>query len=166
MFVESYKKPQVQKYFTNTLVLRLAIFTGLIIWCVGFFAPSFHSEFSITFQPLLNLVYSKVCQQNPAKTFSINGSLLLVCARCTGIYLGAFFTITTLLFANLHFQFSKKVLIISGVPMLLDVIFYSVGLYHYSKIIAFGTGFLFGAVTMWFLVQFLEENVIRKNIYE
>ncbi len=165
MFVASYRKPGIYKD-TKTFVLRLSLFVILLAWCIGFFSPAFNSQFSTAFRPFLDLVYSRVCHQDPAKTFSINGSLLLVCARCTGIYLGAFFTITVLLLTTIKLHLTKKILIISGLPMLLDVISYSIGFYNYSKILAFVTGFIFGCISMWFLIHFLEENLIKEKFYE
>ena len=76
-----------QNYFIRYLLLF-----SLLFWCAGFFLPAFSLEFTgISFIHFaVKSIYSTVCNQSNTATFSVNDHLLFVCARCTGLYLGAF----------------------------------------------------------------------------
>lgn len=166
MFVYSHKKIVFSRR-PNISLIRISVFIIMLIWCIGFLSPAFNSDFSLASFPLLNLIYSKFCHQDSAKSFYINGNSLLVCARCTGIYLGILAGIFSLLCLNIKFKIETiKPLILLSLPMLLDVTFYNIGLYGYSKIIAFSTGLLFGTVTIIYLDNFIEKNMIKRTSYE
>lgn len=48
--------------------------------------------------------------------------------------------------------------------MLADVIFYSLGLYEYSKIIAAITGVLFGSTVFLYILDAIENSLYKKLI--
>jgi uncharacterized membrane protein len=145
--------------------LRLGIFLLLALWCFGFSFESLfpHSSIAVVSYPLLKHSYGAVCHQIPSKTFVLGSQKLLVCARCTGIYLGAllvsFFSI--MFFTKLNL--GLKLLYISFAPLLIDVIFSSLDIYKYSKIIAFGTGIFFGSIVFVYILASIENNFIDKK---
>ncbi|MDP2365676.1 MAG: DUF2085 domain-containing protein, partial [Ignavibacteria bacterium] len=102
------------------------------------------------------IIYSNVCHQNDHKSFTCNDISFLVCARCTGIYFGAFISSLTILFVNFNLSFKTKYLYIFSVPMLLDVIFYSSGIYQYNKYFASLTGILFGSGIFLYILSAIE----------
>ena len=112
------------------------------------------------------MFYSIVCHQDINKTFTCNGTPFLVCARCTGIYFGAFFISVIILLGNFSFGFKTKYLYTLSVPMLLDVILYSSGIYNYDKYIASFTGFLFGCSIFLYILSAIEYFLLikQKNI--
>lgn len=64
----------------------------VVLWCatiLGFpwLVQSGHLELAV---PLFWL-FSKICHQDPFRSFSISGIALPVCSRCTAIYLGGLF---------------------------------------------------------------------------
>ena len=139
----------------------------ILIWCVGFSITVLfpHWQFTAVLYPILKRNYGTVCHQGELKSFTILGHQLLVCARCTGIYIGALVTsLLTIFAAGILKQIGIKLFLISLVPMALDVVFSTIGLYHYSKFIAFLTGLLFGSVVFIYILTSFENNfVVNRN---
>jgi uncharacterized membrane protein len=69
----------------------------------------------------------------------------LVCSRCAGIYFGGLFS-SLLVLLGLKKNISTKILLLSSIPLILDVILYSISIYNYSNYIALLTGFLLGSI--------------------
>ena len=128
--------------------LKLLFFLLILVWIVGilieFLIPQF--EILTMLYPSLKIFYSHVCHQQFEKTISIDGHSLLVCSRCFGIYSGSLVSSFILIFFSLIRIHRIKYLILGTLPMIIDVILYSIGIYFYSKQIAFFSGFLFGMV--------------------
>jgi len=120
----------------------------LLIWGIGIFSEHLAKVYNnlLIIYPFIKKGYSLVCHQEESKLIYFNGLTTLLCARCTGIYLG----LLTASFINIFIAIKKlpdiKFLFLFSAPMLTDVILYSIGLYNYSKVIAFATGLLFGSV--------------------
>ena len=105
----------------------------------------------------IDKVYSLVCHQNADKSFFISGEKLEVCARCTGIYTGGLiFSIIAIMMPGIR-SGSKNLLLLSMIPIALDVFLYWVGIYDYSKWIAFSTGFVLGSVSILYIFKGIEE---------
>ena len=150
------------------LLIRSLIFLVLAVWCAGFVSPFFsgNSQIYPLLFPFLKTGYGKVCHQAESKTFIILGHHLLVCARCTGIYTGALFSAVLALFIFKNKEYKIIFLLLSLIPMLLDVILYSSGAYSYSKIIAFLTGIFSGSVVFVYILAAFEKFFLtefRKN---
>ena len=62
---------------------RLLLMVSILIIAVFFFFPP------VTILGKANLIGYAICHQIPARTIHIDGTPLPLCARCTGIYLGA-----------------------------------------------------------------------------
>ena len=111
----------------------------------------------------LKFSYSHVCHQQPEKIFSINEHNLLVCSRCAGIYLGSFISSLILLFVPMIKIRNINYLILAAVPMLIDVVLYTSGVYTYSKSIALFSGFLFGIAGIIYIYNGLQILLIEKK---
>lgn len=130
------------------LKYRILIFLLTAILIGGIFSQVFLKidEHFFYAYPLVDQGFSIICHQQSDKLIEIFGVHSLVCARCTGIYLGLFFMSLLNLFINFNNIPSLKILILLSTPMFIDVLLTTSEIYDYSKSIAFFTGFLFGSV--------------------
>lgn len=138
--------------------LHISISLLLLIWCFGFMFELLIPLNEKMIYPALFLkkAYSVVCHQDTDKLLQVGNSSLMVCARCTGIYIGALITSIVPLFVRIsfrHFLKNNVALIIAAFFILFDVTASSIGLYNYSKTIAFVTGFVFGSVIIFYILE-------------
>jgi len=133
--------------------IRFYIFIIIALWCFGIFIEWFAKidGHLILALPFLQKTYSLVCHQEINKLISWDGLHTLTCARCTGIYLGLLFSSTMVLFRLPKKIHPIKFLLIAAIPMMADVVFYTFGVYPYSKVIAFSTGLLLGSIGFFYL---------------
>lgn len=138
----------------------LGFFAALTLWMAGIV---FNLICAITdndlmmFSPAVKLMYSHVCHQLPSKTIHVNGMPFMLCARCTGLYTGAFMMSLALLLSlrttgTLSRLMNFRHLIFISLPMLADTILYRLGLYGYSKTLAFVTGILSGSAGFLYIL--------------
>ncbi|MEJ2105178.1 MAG: DUF2085 domain-containing protein [Ignavibacteriaceae bacterium] len=150
---------QYTKY--KILIFKFLFISLLSIWISGLLMPFIIDIKNPLLSYLINKIYSTVCHQENFKCISYEGHRMFVCARCTGIYFGAFIAAIV----ELRFIFPElplKLLFLSSTPLLLDVIFSTTGVYEYSQIFAFITGIIFGFVIYLFIIKELE-NFIANN---
>ncbi len=149
-----------KKNILNKRVLRELIFTAVFIWCMGFTSQSLFSGsgFAVISYPFLKKIYGTVCHQLDVKTFSFLGHKLFVCARCTGIYLGALFMSLLSLFLFPKLKLGLNLLYASVLPVIFDVLMSSFHIYTYSKYVAFLTGLFFGSVVFIYILETVENN--------
>lgn len=138
---------------------RLVLFLLLLVWCSGIYIEwSFPLDEKIAaIVPFLKKTYSLVCHQQKMKLISFSGLETLVCSRCAGIYLGSLLTSLIILFRLPVNNLRIKMLIAAASPMFIDIILSSMKIYHYSKTIAFLTGFLLGSVGFLYLYAGLNQ---------
>jgi len=131
-----------------SLSIRVTIFIFIAIWCIGFFFEWLIplDEKLLTLLPFLHQTYSLICHQEKVKLITSHGFESLVCSRCAGIYIGLLAGSFLSIFRIPQKNPNIKVLAVCLIVMLLDITAYSIGIYHYSKFIAFITGFLLGSV--------------------
>jgi uncharacterized membrane protein len=134
----------------------------LLLWTAGIFLPiiSFKNPYLYI---LADQIYSTVCHQNSAKSFYCNENILFVCARCLGIYTGALILSTYILFHKKMIKLKINYLIISGIPMLTDVVLVSIGFYQYSHLISFITGVLFGSTVFVYILSVFENSFLENS---
>jgi len=147
------------------LKFKFLIITFILLWISGIFVlPLSHFfEKAVFAFPVLNDLYGKVCHQEISKTLEVNNYPLLVCARCSGIYFGAFiFSIISLVTAEKFYQ-HKLLLPTIIVIVFIDVSISTLGLINYSKISAFTTGFLLGSVSFIYFYNALIELISKKR---
>lgn len=140
------------------LKIRITLFLLITIWIFGIFIEFFiplQNNLAYLF-PFLKGIYSTVCHQQPEKLIEINGHHTSVCARCTGIYLGGMLSSSIFLIISTINLKSGKLMLVASVPMLIDVVLYSSGLYDYSINIAFITGLFFGSVGIAYIYHGLQ----------
>jgi len=142
----------------TSYLLKVSFALLLLFWCAGIFYQFLAADnINYIVSTFLKHTYSTVCHQTEHKLFSLDGSHTYLCARCTGLYVGALFMAVLLLIINFKTDFSLKPLIVTSLVLLLDVIFVSLSLYNYTIWIAFTSGFLFGAVIYIYLLQIFEQ---------
>jgi uncharacterized membrane protein len=133
------------------------------VWYLGLSFPIiFPSTQFIILTPLLRHVYSNVCHQESYKVIGICGHQFLVCARCLGIYTGVLLFSFISIFKKIIPRHINMLIIVSVVMILADILFYSTGLYGYSKYIAFGTGIFSGSVTFIYILNEFENYLVTR----
>jgi len=137
---------------------KTVIFILNSIWCLGILT----SIILPVLYPLSKIFYSHVCHQNEAKTIYFLSKPLLVCARCSGIYMGCLIS-SFLLFIVVIKRLPIKYLFLSSIPVLVDVVFVQLGLISYSKYSAFITGLIFGSVTFLYIWVGIQKLLTEKN---
>lgn len=147
--------------------LNLIIFFLLLFWLTGIFFNVLISFFHVLvfLHPFVNKCFSLVCHQDNEKLIRVFNLPLLVCARCSGIYIGLFASSLTNFFITKKIKVSTRSLIISSLPMLCDVISSTSGIYKYSNIAAFITGLFFGTVLFFYFYNVIQEY-FAKNLRE
>lgn len=155
-----------KRFLTKSKSLRLLFFIAILIWCIGFASQSLFpdSAFAVITYPILKRTYATVCHQLDIKTFSFLGHKLFVCARCTGIYLGALImSIASLIFFP-KLSLKLKLLYAAILPVVFDVIMSTLNIYSYSKFVAFLTGLFFGSVVFLYILETVENYFSRDRI--
>lgn len=138
--------------FLNARFINFSLFLVILIWNIGilwelivFYLPS-----SFYLLPFLKYNYSIVCHVQPEKLFEYAGLHTLVCSRCAGIYFGAFISSFIILIGFKKIT-SSKLLLLSSLPIFIDIILYSINIYSYSKYIALLTGLLLGSIGFFYI---------------
>lgn len=147
----------------NFIFLCVSILSLLGIWIYGFLTPVLLDIDNSFLQFLFARTYSTMCHQDSARCITIGNEHLLVCARCAGIYFGAFITCLINLFRK-PIHIDKKIFIFMSLPMLLDIISVLMGLYQYSKIVASLTGLIFGSFLLLLIISELEDYLFIKKV--
>ena len=143
--------------------LRIILLLFLLVWITGIISPCLNINSLNSFYPFQRMLYSNVCHQDVNKSFTCNGIPFLVCARCTGIYFGALISAVVILILSIKLKFKTKFLYLLSIPMLLDVLYYSFGIYPYNKFIASSTGLLFGSSIFLYILSTLEYLLFIKQ---
>ena len=144
---------------TKLVVSFLLLITA--IWIAGFSLFAFlpRDNQLRTLYPLMKVSYGRVCHQNPDKSFFVNGLHFLVCARCTGIYLGGFLAMCLSFFSiTKYFRSLYKYFIIFSLLLLVDVLINNFIPVVYNKTSAFFTGYLFSFFAVYFVIFEIKRN--------
>ncbi len=142
--------------------IRLFLFVVALICFIGIISPCLNINLLHSVYPYLKLGYSTVCHQTLEKSFTCSNTPFLVCSRCTGIYFSVLITSFILLFIKTNIQIKTATLFFLSIPVLTDVILYSIGIYGYNKIIAVFTGILFGSAVFLYILNAIEISLYRK----
>lgn len=89
---------------------------------------------------------------------------MLVCARCAGIYTGALIAALLSLLLIVP-SISRRVLILSIMPIVIDVFLAFTGVYKYSQSQAFATGLAFGGIVYLVIATELE-NLFSNKLFQ
>lgn len=107
-------------------------------------------------------LFSFICHQQPSRSFFLFEYKFAVCARCTGIYLGALIAVIIYsLFKEIDETKtpSKWPLIISLIPIGIDGLGQLIGLWESNNFLRLITGFIFGFVVLFYLLPVYNEIV-------
>ncbi len=99
--------------------------------------------------------FAVVCHQQPARSFHLWGHPLAVCARCTGIYFGAFCgALVYPLLRPLHDRTTpaRHWLVLSAIPLALDWALGFTHLWSNTALSRCATGLLFGFALAFYVV--------------
>ncbi len=145
--------------------VRFALFVLILIWNLGNFIEllSLINHNFLFAYPILKPTYHLVCHQETAKLIHLFGTTTLLCSRCTGIYIGGLLGISALLFVKRKLFLPTKFLLYSSIPMFIDVALVMLGVYSYSKIVAFLTGVLLGSIGIVYLTDLIEKFLIQNR---
>ncbi|MFC2083990.1 DUF2085 domain-containing protein [Bacteroidota bacterium] len=143
------------------LLARIIILFFLAAWVLGIFVlPLIRVSENFTFLiPFLKILYSNVCHQHDHKLLVVAGYPTLVCARCTGIYLGALSLGMLFIFIDYYKYIKSKYLYIICGIILVDILLYNMDVYNYSHSIALVTGFLLGSLIISYLYLRLDKII-------
>ena len=138
----------------------LLVSTGLFVVALGpgLFGASELAHFSWQHQ-----AFSMLCHQDPARSYTLNGSTMAVCARCIGIY-GAFLGGVLLMpVISWFFQIGTKLSIqlLFGAILLnfVDVIANAFGVWTNTSHSRFLLGILFGITAALMLTNSFFKNI-------
>ena len=133
------------------------------MWISGFLSPILLPGTDPLLNYSLDRIYSKVCHQESYKCIRIAEAEMFVCARCAGIYFGAFIISSLFLFRE-NPKLNIKIFLLASIPLLADVIFTTTELYNYYQPIAFLTGLIFGSIICLFLIAEIKNFSFNKSI--
>ena len=146
----------------SRIQFRLLLFAGISLWTSAIFIHSIqlYSPILIIFS---DLFFSNLCHQNPDKTFECGSGLLLVCARCFGIYTGALLSSLILVFSKKTVKWNLVPLVVTSIPIFLDVLLVNLSVYKYSQIMAYITGMLFGSIAFIYILSVIENTFYKSE---
>jgi len=96
-----------------------------------------------------------LCHQLPERSYFIVGHPLAVCARCVGIYLGFLLLLLAYPLVRSLRETSlphRRWLLLAAAPLLIDFGLTFLGIWENTHTSRFVTGFLFGAVTVFYIM--------------
>ncbi|MCF8414298.1 MAG: DUF2085 domain-containing protein [Melioribacteraceae bacterium] len=114
------------------------------------------------FKPFIDNGISNICHQDSQKLIEFGQYSTMVCARCFGIYLGGAASLVLVFISCFSDVPRLKLLAGTSFILLSDVLLVNIGVYNYSKTLAFITGFLLGSVGFLYFYIPLEKFIIEK----
>lgn len=125
--------------------------------------PSQNEEFELIMR---DGFFSKICHQIPERSFFIRGKQLPLCSRCLSMYT-SFFVSSVIILLNFTFftsiQFDQMVMVLLfGIsPLVIDGFTQFKNWRKSNQFLRSLTGILFGFVTAWFSVYFINFNLLK-----
>jgi uncharacterized membrane protein len=131
------------------------------LWCAGIVAAPMLKHTGLQSSgDVAYRFFSRVCHQDDARSFHLEGEKFGVCIRCSAIYFGflAGLLLRPLFGVLKRSTLPKRALMIAVIiPMLVDAALNVVGVHASTTLTRVATGLLFGSVMPWFIVPFLAE---------
>jgi uncharacterized membrane protein len=135
------------------------------LWCAGILAAPMLAHAGMhRSADMVYSVYSRICHQNGASSFHVEGEKFGVCIRCSAIYFGFLLglLIMPLSGAVKRLRFPKPMLMIAVIlPMVVDAVLNDAGLHASTTMTRVATGLLFGGVMPWCIVPLLIEACLQ-----
>jgi uncharacterized membrane protein len=151
----------------RSIALRIyIIFTFLVaLWCAGILAAPLLAHAGMhRGADMVYSVYSRICHQNDASSFHVEGEKFGVCIRCSAIYFGFLMGLLFMLPLGAVTQprIPKPMLMIAVIlPMVVDAVLNDAGLHASTTMTRVATGLLFGGVMPWCIVPLLIEACLQ-----
>ena len=130
------------------------IFLSSLIWCLSILvAPIANHWHATTFAETTYRFFSRICHQLDSHSLHLFGTKLAVCARCTAIYFGFFLSVAAYPFLCRNTRasrvtegstLSRRILLLSILPLSLDLLFPALGIYESTLVTRVVTGMIFG----------------------
>ncbi|MCZ6776500.1 MAG: DUF2085 domain-containing protein [Ignavibacteria bacterium] len=155
--------PKVSARLANPRVAYVVIASGTAAWCAALFLAPIIAASSGPFVPVGTIFYQffhGICHQIDGRSFHVFGQPVAVCSRCSAIYLA--FLAGTILYPTVRrigqkASPARTVLVISVLPMLLDVFAGFLGVHEITNLTRSITGAIFGAVLPFFVIPIATE---------
>ena len=125
-------------------------------------AANNHNQLALTIYQAFHFL----CHQLPERSYFIAGHKLAVCARCTGLYAGFFLMLVLYpLFRSLRDTTlpHRRWLLMATAPLVLDFGLTFAGIWENTHTSRFLTGFLFGSVTVFYIMPGILELSMLLN---
>jgi uncharacterized membrane protein len=152
-------KPSIRLYSFFTVLVSL--------WCIGILAAPLlkHAGWTQSADMLYSF-FSRVCHQDDARSFHVEGEKIGVCIRCSAIYFGFFLGLITLPLSRALKR--KKVpamgfFLFAVLPMVIDAVLNATGILASTPMTRVITGALFGMSMPWFIVPIFIEACLQLN---
>lgn len=140
----------------NILLLKVLILLSLLLWSTGFLLPVINQIKNPLVNFILKNIYASVCHQADSKCIETEGRQMFVCARCAGIYFGGL--LAAVLSLSIYIPFIRnRLLFISVLPLITDVLLTTFKVYRYSQTLALITGIIFGTILSLVVLNELEK---------
>ena len=129
---------------------RVLLAVGLLIWAVLVFAAP----------GILFPVGQFICHQRPERSFFIGGQQLPVCARCTGLYLGAALAIPFGLAAAVvaSTRHNRRIIIVAALPTLITWTLEFAGIMPFSNAVRFACALPLGFTASWLVLSITDNR--------
>ena len=124
--------------------LRLGLGLGIVVWIAALFL----------LPDLLFPIGTFICHQRPERSFFVGGVQLPVCARCTGLYVGAAVAAPAALVAATAAGVGRArwVLAAAALPTAITWTVEIAGLAHFSNVTRFIAALPLGLVAAWLVL--------------
>lgn len=142
------------------------ILIAVLTWCLLIVGAPYLAHLNLVLPSgFIYLFFSKICHQNPERSFFIWGKQFAVCARCTGLYFG--FLTGSLIF--LIFKDFKNLVpprrylfFIALIPITIDLSLTVLKIWQNTFLTRFVTGAILGSTVALFVIpgilKIREEN--------
>jgi len=148
---------RLYRYFT--------VFVSL--WCIGILAAPLLKHAGWTqIADMLYSFFSRVCHQDDARSFHVEGEKIGVCIRCSAIYFGFFLGLITLPLSRALKRKNVPAIgffLFAVLPMVVDVVLNAAGIQASTTMTRVITGALFGISMPWFIVPIFIEACLQLN---
>jgi len=138
------------------------------LWCIGILAAPLLKHVGWTQSAdVLYAFFSRVCHQDDARSFHIEGEKIGVCVRCSAIYFGFFLGLITLPLVRALKRKNvptKGFFLFAVLPMVVDVILNAMGIQASTTITRVITGALFGMSMPWLVVPIFIEACLQLTL--
>ena len=149
--------------------VRLYILVAVLVslWCIGILAAPILKHVGWTQSAdILYSFFARVCHQDDARSFHIEGDKIGVCIRCSAIYFGFFLGLITLPLLRMLKRknlLAMRFFLFAVLPMVIDAALNITGIHTSTPMTRVITGALFGMSMPWFVIPIFIEACLQLN---